>query len=96
MFLSVLDEINSSDADCSTEKRSVPCPDESRGARSDYVRQTKDGQSSKGFEFLLQNLSSDTSDALTDDSSDEEIAANNLLEFLLDSQDDGQETEHDS
>ncbi|GFV33485.1 hypothetical protein TNCV_318111 [Trichonephila clavipes] len=45
---------------------------------------------------LLQNLLSEISDALTDDFSDEEVLANNLLEFLLDSLDDDQETEQDS
>ncbi|GFY36083.1 hypothetical protein TNCV_4844551 [Trichonephila clavipes] len=34
---------------------------------------------------LLQNLPSESSDAPTDDSSDEEIPANYLLEFSLDS-----------
>ncbi|GFX20564.1 hypothetical protein TNCV_3489211 [Trichonephila clavipes] len=34
---------------------------------------------------LLQNLPSEISDILTDDVSDEEVPANNLLEFLLDS-----------
>ncbi|GFW25244.1 transposable element Tcb2 transposase [Trichonephila clavipes] len=33
---------------------------------------------------LLQNLPSEISDVLTDDSSDEEVKANNLLEFSLD------------
>ncbi|GFS78698.1 hypothetical protein TNCV_3148731 [Trichonephila clavipes] len=39
------------------------------------------------------NLPSESSDALTDDSSDEEAPANYLREILLDSEDDDQETE---
>ncbi|GFY36679.1 hypothetical protein TNCV_2566421 [Trichonephila clavipes] len=41
---------------------------------------------------LLQNLPSESNDALTDDSSDEDVPANYLLEFSLNSQ----ETEQDS
>ncbi|GFX61528.1 hypothetical protein TNCV_2745031 [Trichonephila clavipes] len=44
---------------------------------------------------LLQNLPSECNDALTDDSSDEEVPANNLLEFSSDSEEDDQETEQD-
>ncbi|GFW56308.1 hypothetical protein TNCV_1878281 [Trichonephila clavipes] len=42
---------------------------------------------------LLQNLLSGINDVLTNDFSDEELLANNLLEFLLDSLDDDQVTE---
>ncbi|GFV48715.1 hypothetical protein TNCV_2590751 [Trichonephila clavipes] len=34
---------------------------------------------------LLQNLPSESSDSLTDDSSDEAVPANYMMEFLLDS-----------
>ncbi|GFY17856.1 hypothetical protein TNCV_1075911 [Trichonephila clavipes] len=42
---------------------------------------------------LLQKLLSEINDALTDDFSDEEISANYLLEFSLDSEDDDQKIE---
>ncbi|GFT52209.1 hypothetical protein TNCV_2530741 [Trichonephila clavipes] len=45
---------------------------------------------------LLQNLPSESSDALIDDSLYEEFPANDLLEFLLDSQKYDKETEQDS
>ncbi|GFV08463.1 hypothetical protein TNCV_2936791 [Trichonephila clavipes] len=45
---------------------------------------------------LLQNMPYESSDALTDDSSDEEVPANDLLEFSLDSLNDYQMTEQDS
>ncbi|GFV01080.1 hypothetical protein TNCV_1010011 [Trichonephila clavipes] len=45
---------------------------------------------------LLQNLPSKSSDALTDDSSDEQVPTNNLLEFLSYSEEDDQKTEQDS
>ncbi|GFY22712.1 hypothetical protein TNCV_2179731 [Trichonephila clavipes] len=45
---------------------------------------------------LLQNLQSEISDLPIDGFSDEEVSANNLLEFLLDSSDDDQETKQDS
>ncbi|GFX63831.1 hypothetical protein TNCV_5033001 [Trichonephila clavipes] len=44
---------------------------------------------------LLQNLPSESSDAQTDDSSDEEVSANNQLEFSLDSSENNQENEKD-
>ncbi|GFV39750.1 DDE_3 domain-containing protein [Trichonephila clavipes] len=44
---------------------------------------------------FLRNLPFESSDALTDDSSDEEVPANNLHEFSLDSSEDDQETEQD-
>ncbi|GFX51530.1 hypothetical protein TNCV_5012341 [Trichonephila clavipes] len=37
---------------------------------------------------LFQNLLSEISDALTDDSSDDQVPSNNLLEFSLDSEED--------
>ncbi|GFV02472.1 hypothetical protein TNCV_1024001 [Trichonephila clavipes] len=42
------------------------------------------------------NLPSASSDALRDDSTDEEVPANNLLEFSSDSEEDAQEIEQDS
>ncbi|GFW78068.1 hypothetical protein TNCV_135381 [Trichonephila clavipes] len=44
---------------------------------------------------FLQDLQSESSDALTDDSSDEEIPANNLLKLSLDYEEDDQETKQD-
>ncbi|GFY13944.1 hypothetical protein TNCV_1296051 [Trichonephila clavipes] len=44
---------------------------------------------------LLQNLPSESSDVLTDDSSHEEVLANNLLKFFSDSEKDDQETRQD-
>ncbi|GFT81388.1 hypothetical protein TNCV_3672701 [Trichonephila clavipes] len=44
---------------------------------------------------LLQNLSSESSEALTEDSSYGKVSANNLLESSLDSKDDDQETEQE-
>ncbi|GFW55559.1 hypothetical protein TNCV_119431 [Trichonephila clavipes] len=45
---------------------------------------------------LLQNLPSESSDALIGDSSDEEVPANYVLDCSLDSKDDYQENEQDS
>ncbi|GFX31509.1 hypothetical protein TNCV_1781051 [Trichonephila clavipes] len=45
----------------------------------------KDAQSLQDTLDLLHNLPSEISDVLTDDFSDEEVPANNLLEFSLDS-----------
>ncbi|GFV34399.1 hypothetical protein TNCV_1776881 [Trichonephila clavipes] len=45
---------------------------------------------------LLQNLPSERSDAPADDSSHEEVRANNSLEFSSDFEEDDQETEQDS
>ncbi|GFU70703.1 hypothetical protein TNCV_4951971 [Trichonephila clavipes] len=45
---------------------------------------------------LLQILSYESSDAVTDDSSDEEAPVNNLLEFSLDSKEGDQEIRQDS
>ncbi|GFU75258.1 hypothetical protein TNCV_2057011 [Trichonephila clavipes] len=45
---------------------------------------------------IPQNLPSESSDALTYDSSDEEVPANNLLEFSSVFEEDDQETEQDS
>ncbi|GFX88905.1 hypothetical protein TNCV_2576121 [Trichonephila clavipes] len=44
-----------------------------------------EAQFSGCFGFITENLSSEVSDVLTDDVSDEEVPANNLLEFSLDS-----------
>ncbi|GFT47650.1 hypothetical protein NPIL_127481, partial [Nephila pilipes] len=44
---------------------------------------------------LLQSFPSESSDALSDDSSDEEVPGNILLKFSSDSEEDGQETEQD-
>ncbi|GFW72368.1 hypothetical protein TNCV_704051 [Trichonephila clavipes] len=42
----------------------------------------------------LLNVPSEISDVLTDDFSDEEVPANNLLKFSLDSKEDDEETKH--
>ncbi|GFV85822.1 hypothetical protein TNCV_2004421 [Trichonephila clavipes] len=44
---------------------------------------------------LSQNLISESSDAVTNDASDEEILANKFLEFSSDYKEDSQETEQD-
>ncbi|GFW34070.1 hypothetical protein TNCV_287541 [Trichonephila clavipes] len=44
---------------------------------------------------LLESLPSESSDSPTDDSSDEEVSADNLLEFSSDSEEDDEEVEQD-